>query len=523
MSLKSSEIDDLLKSLKSPKSWNDSSIGKDTGSYLRRAFNTHVREVDKSEIHISYHIDLKKELDASYKGCLLFLLRYPSESKPEVLEDLLGSIRHAILSEGLDNQSTLVFVLDSKNGLKEYIEDQLNGSILLDEKNLVDWLKDSYPVKSIISKLKSSALELSKCPFHYLGPCTDIFVGREKLVREILLDSSVGYAIAGGRRIGKTSLLFKIQSEIKNEKKIYSKKYHPLYIDCSNFKSFQQLMSNIMRTLFPSYFIHQSVPDINFTFNQILGRATSIMGEKLFLLLDEMDPLVKLAKEKNEDTDIFFNSIRAETNNGRLKFVISGFREISEMVKDSNHPFYNLCEKIRLGVLDKKETGELISLPLFKLGISLSPKEKIISRLYDFTGGHPSMVQFIARRLFQNRKSNNISLKDFENAIKDEISIEFILDNFIRNTNSFERLICLLTIDEETIDEGSVVGKLDQEGVLVEDLTTRVHNSLRNLVYNNIFAQIQGQYGFLYPMMRSIIREYYQADSIVAALKREVK
>ncbi len=72
------------------------------------------------------------------------------------------------------------------------------------------------------------------------------------------------------------------------------------------------------------------------------------------MLLDEMDPLVEKATRYDVDAYSFFNSLRTEVNKGRLKLVIAGFRQVSEMMGNADHPFYNLCEKIRLRVLAKK-------------------------------------------------------------------------------------------------------------------------------------------------------------------------
>ncbi len=59
-----------------------------------------------------------------------------------------------------------------------------------------------------------------------LEPATgDSFVGREKLLEEMLIDlrdttSWMGYAIYGTRRIGKTSVFKELERELKGEEKI---------------------------------------------------------------------------------------------------------------------------------------------------------------------------------------------------------------------------------------------------------------------------------------------------------------
>jgi len=63
-----------------------------------------------------------------------------------------------------------------------------------------------------------------------------MFVGRTNLINEILSGSQRAFAIAGGRRIGKSSLLLKLKDKAaKLETPEGREEYTSLYIDCSNF------------------------------------------------------------------------------------------------------------------------------------------------------------------------------------------------------------------------------------------------------------------------------------------------
>jgi hypothetical protein len=525
MSLKLSELENLLEYMDVAETWIDSNLDTSIKIYLHRAFKSPVRLVHRSGLILSYNLDLKRELDPTYKECLIFIVRLSADLEPDLLNELLESIRYVILKEGLSSQPHFIFLFGGDHNLKRYFEDEFWGSVISDEKGLKDWLKKSILRSEIISKLKIGALEMTKCPFHYLGPCSpDMFVGREKLIKEILLDSIIGYAIAGGRRIGKTSLLFKIQSDIKEGKKSpILKSYCPIYIDCSNFFSFKDLMKAITLRLFPKYYLEHAADGLEFTFDRILSRATGLFGKKVFLLLDEMDPLVEKAKERSVDSTVFFNSLRSEVHVGRLRLVITGFRELSKMIQNTKHPFYNICEKKHLGVLEKEDVKELIARTFFRIGIKIEPMYEIISQLYEFTAGHPSVVQFVAKQLFQDIQGNTITLKDFKRVIKSEKSIDFILDNFVLNTTPIEKLVCLLTIEKEEFNSGNVFGIFSFQGIQPDDLSTKVYNALRNMTSNNILVHNHGQYKFLYPMMRSIIKTYYKSPELISTLKREVE
>jgi hypothetical protein len=520
-----SEIQDLIKSLDAAETWDDSTLDASIEYYLRRTLRSPVRAIRRSDLLFSYHLDLKKKLYYTYKECLIFTVRLSAELGHDLLNKILESIRYIILKEGLSGQPHLIFIFGGDHDIKRYFEDEFWGSVISDEKGFLEWLKKASPEKEVLSWLKMGALEMTKCPFQYLGPCSpDMFVGREKLIRGIFIDSQVGYAIAGGRRIGKTSLLFKLQSEIKEGKKSYStKEYQSLYIDCSNFATFHDLMKDISIRLFPKYYLGHSADGYEFSFNKILNRVKGLWDKTLILLLDEMDSLVEKAKEKSEDSNVFFNSLRAEANKGSVKLVITGFRDVSKMIQNPAHPFYNLCEKKRIGVLENHEVSDLISRTFSRMGITLKPKKEIISKIWGVAAGHPSLVQFIAKQLFQSRQGNTITLEDFNRVINSEESIEFILDNFVLNTNDLESLLCLLVLEEKEFTNDTVLEIMQKKGIELENPAKKVYTALRNLTFNNILLHDHGRYRFLYPLMRNIIKEYYLSPNLISTLKREVE
>ena len=91
--------------------------------------------------------------------------------------------------------------------------------IILDSLSLNEILNDDKPerkFKQIIFRNVSNLAEIN--PFEPNGCVTDelsIFLGREKQISEIL-NNKVSL-ICGGRRIGKSSLLTKVEHELKNE------------------------------------------------------------------------------------------------------------------------------------------------------------------------------------------------------------------------------------------------------------------------------------------------------------------
>ncbi|CAN2042060.1 conserved hypothetical protein [Candidatus Magnetomoraceae bacterium gMMP-15] len=519
MATNSNEVKNLLSYLKKEKKWDHFAIYKFAENVLRNTLEMPVRLCKHSDILLSYHIDLRKEIDPDFKECLIFFIHPNADSSSKRSNRLLEDMQNTILKEGLENQPHLIFLFGEYETQEIFIIENFRGSFISNPESFKTLLSVSLPGKEILARLRRmNQVDMAECPFHYLGPCSpEMFVGRSELIREILGGAQNSYAIAGGRRIGKTSLLIKLQTEAKTQKE-----YRPFLLDCSNFSSIQELINEIIRRLFPHYYQGQKRVD-NFTFDEILERVKNLEEKKLFLLLDEIDPLIKKAKDKSKDAVKFFSSIRGESNKNKVKLVISGFRMVMEMIDDNEHPLYNLCERKRLCALEHRDMKELISIPFLKMGINLKPEQEVLTKIYDFTAGHPSIVQYIAKQLFQIRKGNIITLNDLNKVIKGDDLIDFIYDNFVMNTSPLERLICLLTLGKKNFNMDDILELFERKEIDFNDSMQIIHKALNNLKSNNILKRHKNRYQFFYPLMKDIIKEYFLSPYIIKTLIREVK
>jgi hypothetical protein len=489
--------------------------------FLQNRLSTPVISASISPDFLSFHIDLKKELDLTFNRCLLFLVRSVSTDNPQIISQLLDDMRVACQKEGLADMPCLIFYLGQDSEITDYITDTFTNSFISDAHGLQNLLSESEPRKKILEHLKTKGITMALCPFNYLGPCRpEMFVGRENLINEILYSQHNAYAITGGRRIGKTSLLFKLQEKEQNTKRVNP--YHPLYIDCCNLSSFDALAWEITRKIDPtSYYRDKTKRPLSF--DQILARG--FHGKRLLLLLDEMDPLIESAKNDKKGMLPFYNLIRDVTNKDRMKLVITGFNQVFNMIHDSKHPFYNLCETKHLDVLKYQDVRKLITIPLVRLGLGLEPKNEIISKLYNFTAGHPSATQFFAKKLFEKRRGTKITIHDLNNVVRGEDLINFTLDFFIMNTMPLDKYICYLSMENESVSQDDVLKSIDNQEISITAKSDQIYLSLRSLIFNNIFAfdHEQNSYSFLYPAMKKVLKRYLFSPVYIKSLEKEVR
>jgi len=183
MALPLIKIEKMIDSLIMPDSWDTSSLEASTESYFRQAMRTQVSAVYRSDICLTYHIGLKKEIDPEFTECLIFLIRLADNMPFEIVDKLIDDMRHTVLKVGLTRQPHFIFFIGENKHQEEVINDGFWGGIFLYADDLRNLLSRTYLLRNILDTLKGHALKMSGCPFHYLGPCNpDMFVGRKRLI-----------------------------------------------------------------------------------------------------------------------------------------------------------------------------------------------------------------------------------------------------------------------------------------------------------------------------------------------------
>ena len=142
----------------------------------------------------------------------------------------------------------------------------------------------SQDARRALRKIVLSCIQLrsSLSPFVETGPTTaTMFFGREKELRDVVEKADVAsFAIIGGRRIGKTSMLLRLHQTYLPEEG-----FRTIYHDCSSILSYQDFLSDSIRGWQPS-----PPRDAPNTFSDLLESPPT--DKLLVLLLDEADKLV---------------------------------------------------------------------------------------------------------------------------------------------------------------------------------------------------------------------------------------
>ena len=310
-------------------------------------------------------------------------------------------------------------------------------------------------------------------PFQPLGPANDnTFSGREFELGTIVGNvREKSYAIVGGRRIGKTSLLRRL-----HRKNLPQSGFRVLFHDCG-LSAYQDFLE-----LTPRYWAPEMPVEAPRTFRELFDSPHT--NKPLVLLLDEVDGLISGDALAGWP---LFKAMRGLVNSKRMQIVISGANNLRQALKDSGSPLFNLTQHtLRLERLDYPATKDLVTRPMSALLIRLVHEEAIVNLVWEYTGGHPCVVQRLCSRLIRRINTDlevdttmaqrQITPDDVRAVVRDPTFLsEDFLDIYLEQTTYLERIIALILVQSEerffqVQDVQSLLKKHTQCNVKVRDI-----------------------------------------------------
>jgi hypothetical protein len=219
-----------------------------------------------------------------------------------------------------------------------------------------------------------------------------IFFGREKEQATLVSTlASNSVALLGGRRIGKTSLLRRAESWLRDGD------FFPVFGDCQTVGSWEEF-GRLVRREWECEVPHDFKPPNLF---DVVEQLADRSNNRLVFLLDEIDHL--LSRDQSVEfegvREAFFRACRAISQQGLAQFVFSGERTIAKKLWDPQSPHWNFCRPLQLRQLDREPAERLLVTPLQSLGIELLNEAEFRQLAWRFTSGHPQLIQLLGDRL----------------------------------------------------------------------------------------------------------------------------
>jgi hypothetical protein len=465
------------------------------------------------------------------------------QNKPGLKSDDIFNIENKVIAFEKEAQTrfTLLFHFQKEAMIETLAKKPYLSLIPITGSDLNKIILSGTPVERF-RRMILSQLSLDKIsPYETAGPTIAVFYGRTAAINRIVGNPHKSFAVAGSRKMGKTSLLLKIKdnkpphaiyisinlesifSDVKNSQTMPRGK-NQKYLQRLLFKAF---LSEIETVFHKKFFLEKFVLKDISRLPKVV-RKISPQGKKIIFFIDEIDDLIRIDQENNYQVLRLFRSMSQDC---LCQFVFAGYRELYRFKRDFNNPLYNFCEEIRLQPLDKEVALDLITKPLSAIGVDYQDKgDRDI--ILEYTGSHPNLLQFYCQKLVEKvEKHKNIQerrtifLKDIQQVLKTTFE-EYLVDEFYMFTSDLskiDRLILILMADNQANEKEKIFSLHDIRQLLFSHEISLskddLHQVLRNLAMRFILTdEGNDNYKFALPVFPGILRrridDEYKKDLI---------
>jgi hypothetical protein len=227
----------------------------------------------------------------------------------------------------------------------------------------------------------------------------NLFVGYERLRRRLIqgLRNGNSFAILGGRRCGKTSLLLQVAQNVRtNDLTPFTPL--PRFLDIQGLGPltpnllFATMYSLVAQDVAAQPWVSGEAGNVYQDFLQHLDTAKPILDQHygpdwvVILLIDELDTAIASLPD-----DQFFQNLRNLLMISRLhrhfRLVASGVNEMASLISSGSSPLNNL-RHMHLGILTGNQARQLID-----CGFSDGLEPEMEFLLFQLTGRHPYLLQ----------------------------------------------------------------------------------------------------------------------------------
>ncbi|MDA1053584.1 MAG: AAA family ATPase [Planctomycetota bacterium] len=385
------------------------------------------------------------------------------------------------------------------------------------------------PERVFRDKLMSSVPLRLVSPYKFSGPVgRDVFFGREVELRRILETQGTNFSIVGARQIGKSSLLHQVRREVNENKLIENTT--ALYMDASNCRQLEQFCWTLIDAFSPAISeanIGNLVDCVEH--GDIQGFLDCLLGvirrgaNRYLLLIDEVDDLLDA-----QEAVRFERLARTLANEGRVRFVLSGYRRLKQRTNDRASHLFNLVDPINLGPLSEIEARSLVAKPMARIGVRFQGAGTI-DLILKAGSTIPWLLQFFCDLLIrQLDKDQNRRVVRADDVAAVAISDKFVstLLQIVEDSNmpDLERIIIYACAKsgETSVSEATVIDRVRAQ--LFEASFSEIRGALNYLVDTYVFNRDRSKYSYYIPQLKeAIAHREDDPELVVRELSREFR
>jgi Cdc6-like AAA superfamily ATPase len=513
----------LLKNIISPK---QSSAGKVVRSCIENFINKISRflrlNIKSQPGANNYFIFDIKELGIGILEDAYCFVQDRAELKKEDIRNI-ETLAEVKASE-THTKSTIFFYFQKSDMVENFVKKPYLNLIALEENDLKKIVISLRPVDTF-KKIILSRLSMQKIsPYNIDGPALKAtFYGRGDVINKIIGKKNKSFSIVGGRKIGKTSLLYKLYDDPAPNTRCILMNLESSFANVKNYKKFILALESKIEEEFKK---KNAFGRLSFTKSldklPHIIRMLSKEDKRLLFIFDEIDSLLDFDRTNHYELIKMFRGLSQEDT---CQFIFAGFKELYKLKRDIKNPLYNFCEEIKLQPLDKQPALELITRPMENMGVHYKDegdKELILF----YTGCHPNFLQYFCMKLVEKIEKHE-KAEDRRTIFKSDIEEiyhsdyqEYILDDvymFKTDMSAVNRLILVFLVEDRKLRNGirfpaeKIKNKLAAQSIEISDRDLHLH--LKHLVMRFVLVdEGKDNYRFALPVFPEILEQRIDDD-----------
>jgi hypothetical protein len=380
------------------------------------------------------------------------------------------------------------------------------------------------------AELTLDLLEARRNPYvmgRPVGPPT--FFGRRELLDFIQAnfeDDRVRMpviSLVGQRRIGKTSILMRLNNRVTDRCKYVFFDLQHLSLEVTLNSFLFALTRNLWRDLSrhdqnvegelaePKYDEFDDSPAR--AFSDFIERAqTHLAGRRLVLMLDELEMLFYQRSDTKLVALDLLSYFRSMVQTGAFGIITAGITPLSELQSSVVvSPFFNIAVSRTVSFLDREESIDLIQKPVYGL---IKYDEQALDFMFRMTGGHPMMLQTLCHEVFSlclATRKLNVTVEQVEAALQDVAfqEIYFFRHLMMQLEGRMERQVLATAskLECEEFTEERLISGMASEDIELSKLREVLRKCLRLEILS-----MDGKGNYRFPI--GMLRRWVQATNL---------
>ncbi|MBM3128965.1 MAG: hypothetical protein FJ009_10150 [Chloroflexi bacterium] len=445
---------------------------------------------------------------------IIFIPRHEaSESDLEALRDLMGVLNmvsyFALIVDLRDAPPR-----DQRHSLINLAREAIHDFIVLDGRAIRRLLAARDHAHRLVEIILSQVDLTVVSPYVMSGPVpANMFFGRESELKTIVRTvRDTNFAIVGGRKIGKTSILARVLQLLQD-----APEYHPFYLDCQavhSYDDFFEAVDTMWRIALPA-----RTPE---AFRRM---ATELPAQyparTIVLLFDEIDGLLAQDIAQGEQ---LFRIFRALAQELPIRFLFCGEKILNASLHDARLAFFNFCNLIPLSYLSPEEARRVVVDPMQEMGVLLQEQGDLAGQIISLAACHPNMVQYICQKLIErinHRRERLITRADVEAVGQSTEFAEYFAEIAWGNTTALERLITLLMLEQPAVTQGEIAEVFRTSGIQVPP--DKLEEAFEGLALYSILRRDGPKYTFAAQGLLDVLRRGQDVYGLVVSYSQEIK